>query len=193
MAEQTKEVIVEATGVVMDRFEQYFSAASSVIKEYGTDVVDLGLNVLRIEAAAEVISNVLTFIFFAIAAFLLYKKVPFGRLPKEDASSIDKEMVIKAVSKGYHDRSLKEDSIVRAWFGIDSSSVESGSHVPDTPSNGGGINFDSPLTRVKIIGIVILTMLSVFNLIGVVDVWSWIGILYPEVYAVHKAMIAISH
>lgn len=65
-----KEATVEATGMVLDKLDQYMQAAQDVITKYGGDAVDLGLTVLRIEAIAET----LTMIALVLMYVFVYKK-----------------------------------------------------------------------------------------------------------------------
>lgn len=125
----TEEQVVRLT----EKLEQYFNAAKEVLLEYGPDVAEFGLTVLRVEAAAELLPAIM----YAIIAFLLVKYADPRKLFAR----------IKDIPK-FDD----------ARFGL-------------------GL-----LGTFSLAGIATSIFLVVFYLL---NVWAWVGIFYPEAYAVH--------
>ena len=129
MSNETKEV-VELT---FDKLEQYFEAAKGVIEQYGGDVAEVGLNVLRIEAISE--------IFFPLAVILFL----FASLPL----------------------------MIRFGKWINQKAIDDRSE---------------PWEMIYIVHI-LLGIFFLIQLVSLLNLWAWVGIFYPELYAVHKFIL----
>ena len=158
----SKEKIVENVGTVSDKLVQYMDAAEQVITQYGGDAVNLGLNVLRIEAG----QHILTGIIFIVVAVILYKIIP--KSSKSYGSEIDKLIV-----KGYYKRGCVEDSKVREATGSDRTSYL-------------GTQWNEPYAFIPAALSVISVIVSAASLL---NVWNWIGVFWPQAYAVHKFLM----
>jgi len=132
VAEQAKETVEVLTPVVTsmgEKMAQYMEAAQNIITQYGGDVAELGLNVLRVEALTQIIPGIV----LLILAYPYYKIVSALYL---------------------HEVEKTGDGIASAIFG-------------------GALG----------IGLVIGTLISLFN------IWAWVGLFYPEMYAVHLFLL----
>lgn len=169
----TEDKIVENMGVVSDKLVQYMDAAEKVISQYGGDAVNLGLNVLRIEAAQGIAYGVIT----AILAIICYKMFPKGA-PNAEQDNLPED-IKKLIKKGYHGRTVSEDNkVAEATGDLRLSTLK------------GQVDWDDGYN--VIIGIV--SAISGFSLIiaaaiSLFDVWNWVGVFWPEAYAVHKFLM----
>lgn len=140
MAEKTTEVgkvVQEVADTVQDQMATYFDAAKAVMEQYGGDVVDLGLNVLRIEA----ISELSIFIMLPVLAYGFYKA-------GNKIMALHKAELLK--EKRYYD----------GWIGV-----------------------------VALLSWGVTASLAVSSVIGLFNIWAWVGMFYPELYAVHKFLL----
>ena len=143
MSEKTTEVgkaAQEVAEVVQDQMSAYFDAAKAIMEQYGGDVVNLGLNVLRIEAASELITPLCFFLISSVTLFI-------GR---KIHKSIDKEK-----------EKCKEENK----------------------------HFDDGIYGAPAIFYGVGTLVGVISTIALIDLWAWVGIFYPELYAVHKFLL----
>jgi len=122
----------------IDKFDQFLSAASKVMSQYGGDVAELGLNVLRVDAA----SNLVTPLVLLIVSLVYWVKVfPVHR----------EWNMVRQEAGGY---GSAENFVI-------------GYCVP----------------------VLIVACLTCLSVIGLLDAWIWIGIFYPEAYAVHLFLL----
>jgi hypothetical protein len=126
------------TEFAFDKMEKYFDAAQEVIDNYGGDAVELGLNALRVDAAAIIIPH-LVFIIVALI-FLKY--------------------LIPLMKTGW--REGREDG----WS--------------DFPAK----CFAGTISVFAATIALLANITDAFN-----NIWAWVGIFYPELYAVHKFLL----
>lgn len=120
---------IQVTGMVLDKMDQYMSAAQEIISKYGGDAVNLGLSVLQIEAAGYL------FIGFCLL-ILIYPTIRlFKFLAKKELE-----------------------------------------HAPDA---GASIIFGS----------IAVILLSVFSAVNLLNIWNWVGVFWPQAYAIHKFLL----
>jgi hypothetical protein len=134
--------IVENLGTVSDKLVQYMDAAEQVITQYGGDAVNLGLNVLRIEAGGHIF----------IGALLSYLSYIFYRIARVGLNATNAQM--------------REDNLFLEKV------YESDSETPCV-----------------IFGTVGTVVAAIFAGVGLFDIWNWVGIFWPEAYAVHKFLM----
>ena len=178
---ETKETVEFA----FDKMEQYFNAAKAVLDQYGGDVAEVGLNVLRIEAASELLAPLIATIIFGIIA-----RIALKGFTVVDVEKIKRELRA-ACSKGYSSRGPFADFLLGQYFGS-SADVNRGSKTPedidtavrDNPSWVWTINKIIRATVGGISGFVLF-----INIFGLINIWAWIGLFYPELYAVHKFIL----
>lgn len=132
VADTIEDKATTLTEFSMDKMEGFFDAAQKVLQQYGGDAVDLGLNVLRIDAFSQLLPGVL-----ALCVLFLTLKVanPIVKFKQADADN---------------------DSIA-------------------------GI--------VGVLGCVSLLIAGVVTFANLFNVWAWVGLFYPEIYAVHKFLL----
>lgn len=173
----SKETAVEATGMVLDKLDQYMSAAQTVIAQYGGDAVSLGLSVLRIESAGELLTGLVGILIM----YLAYKYRP------KAGQVIPAHFVNSLVGKTYSQRSSYEDTVVGVVTGSRSKTiVDTVNEDVVIPY----IDWDSPavIIRAVLCGIIGAggTVAAISHL---ANLWNWVGIFWPEAYAVHKFLI----
>lgn len=134
---QAKEVVVvaateatEALEFTFDKIEGYFGKVQEVVEKYGGDVANLGLNVLRIDAASHLISPLI--LFLVLLCFVKY--------------------VLRYIR---HIHSLGYEN---PWVFLQAFPI------------GYGISLS-------------------FQISELANIWSWVGIFYPELYAVYKFLL----
>lgn len=129
MTTQTQEII-EAVAPISDKLLQYITATEELLAKYGGDVADLALNVLRIDAAGNLLVG------FALLGVLLTIALN-----------------IKKVA-----------ALERAATGNSAATV--------------------------IFGIITLTTTGIFTTAKLFNIWNWVGLFWPEAYAVHKFILS---
>lgn len=77
-----EEKLIENMGVVSDKLVQYMDAAEKVITQYGGDAVNLGLNVLRIDAGVSALAWITGFL-LCISSALAFKALLKKYTPSE--------------------------------------------------------------------------------------------------------------
>lgn len=138
----TEDKVIENMGVVSDKLVQYMDAAEKVITQYGGDAVNLGLNVLRIEAAG----NLVVGIAWVLLIWPLFKSVQAG-LRTSDGEWRNKSTLVELL----HEIDAEVPAVLLGTIGM-------------------GVAIYQSLT-------------SLFY------IWNWVGIFWPEAYAVHKFLM----
>ncbi len=179
VADVVEQKAANLTEFSMDKMEQFFDAAQKVLAQYGGDVAELGLNVLRIEAASELILP-LVFVVAAIVVALNLRRM----------RSINCE-VLSILNKDYGARYSWDKDILKA-HNLDPHACFSGltqeqkDKVMATASPA-PFFADSNLPQ-AITGVATLVV-GLFSLSLLINLWAWVGIFYPELYAVHKFLL----
>jgi len=161
MAESTAELI-------FDNFNGYMEAAKRVIDTYGGDVADLGLLALRIDAASEIVLPAVFSFILAVVA-VKARNLIFRRVS-----------LYYVTTKGFAARSRYEDNFVNKFFNI-STNIVPDDKIEMAKSTFMPINWGSPLPYIPIV----LSAVSVGCAIKVINIWAWVGMFYPEAYAIH--------
>jgi hypothetical protein len=173
---EAAQTVGDATASLITHFDQYLQAASDVMSKYGGDAAQLGLSVLRIEAAGYLLTGLGALIIAALAFYFLPKRRVFT--PEEQ------EALIK---KGYSGRSGAEDRIVAKITG---STTTSGNYHGELKDIHLLPDYEDITVWLRTAGCVVtLGISSVVVLINLFDVWTWIGLFWPEAYAVHKFLL----
>lgn len=174
--EQTTDV-VEKIG---DKLVQYMDAAESIVTQYAGDAAELGLMVFRIQAMGEVVTPLILLVTLVIVAIIIYKRFC-------GPTRMSKDALISLIDRGYGGRSSNQDSIVKAFTG------NSGCNSVTTQiQNGPDMCETLAWTEARIVSSVICglcTLGAVLALIHVLNIWAWVGMFYPEAYAVHLLLL----
>lgn len=161
---------------ISGKFIEYMDAVEVAIKNNGEDAVDLGMSVLRIEAAHSLIIGI-----FALVIILIAYKMR----PKPANLNISKDDAEQVIQKGYTARSTEEDDIVYALTGS-----RSASKVPtdiDERLRNGFVDYDDTGVFIRLASVISVSAVSfIFMLVNLFDVWNWVGLFWPEAYVVHK-------
>lgn len=178
MSSNVKETV---TTLVSDKLIQYMDAAEKVITQYGGDAVHLGLNVLRIE----VLSNLFLMLYVIPLLLVAYWVRP---KPSGVPMSIPREKIEALIKKGYGSRSGAEDRIVASATGSRSTNT-----VPadlDERMAGNQIDWSQEESWIRLIVVTTCTVATIPILSkSILDVWNWVGLFWPEAYAVHKFLM----
>lgn len=167
---ETKE-IVEFT---FDKMETYFEAVKQVLEQYGGDVTDLSMDVLRVQAVAELLPNLIGFIGFAGLAYLSYKALfKYGKVDV-------KPLVLR--DKGSHDWDVNQ--LVLKCTGYEYTKEWKESYEATRYQWKESIGLFAPLSVLMLSG-----LLAGLNFSGLVNIWAWVGLVYPELYAVHLFLL----
>lgn len=184
----------EAAGLVdfsIAKLQEFFTAVEGVLQQYGGDVVDLGLAVLRIDAASQLLVPIFLVTTLPI---LLYKLWNYKVECTDDLSGL-----VIAVETNYVDRKRTQDLMIHRAFGVSSSCVigniaqvekarllESKPYGGPSPWKVSDLGDWAVFMFIAISTITIALVISLYNLI---NLWAWIGMFYPEAYAVHKILL----
>lgn len=177
----------ETTEFAVNKAAQYLDKIDELVREHGGDAADLGLTVLRVEAAGNIL--------YGIAGILLLWAVYAvwrGVVDRRSGYNYDEDEcdeLREALSRGYHERSSAQDALVERILGRLSTRVSKGTPVPPRTVVDGEIEYTDKTILVTlcvaIAGIVPVIMAS-----GLIDVWNWVGLFWPEAYAVHKFILS---
>jgi len=164
----------------IDKMEQFFDAAQKVLAQYGGDAVDLGLNVLRIDAVSQLFLPLITIIICAVVLIKL-----------SGATTVSGQYIKSLLIKGYDHRTGAQDNILLycgfskedIWdkFG-DTRQKEIEDMIYTIP-------FFSDANIPRVILFVLTSLASTFAVVELSNIWAWTGIFYPELYAVHKFLL----
>lgn len=175
MTEQVNET-KEVVELVFDRAEQYFEAIKQVVEQYSGDAAELGLMAMRIEAINELIipavcTGMLLYLFFVVAPRVF---------PQPNA-----EKLRMLILKGHSLRTLDEDKLVEKATGRREADDRWLENNPDKPLTAKDDDAFWMLVTARLaVGAFIF-----LGLTELLDVWSWAGIIKPELYAVHKLLL----
>lgn len=171
---------LEVADFAFTRMEGYFEAAKHVIEQYGGDVAELGLMALRIEAISILVPGILCFIGFGIISAKMLKKGVNITVEATKAS------IISASQISYTARNPLQDSLMSEYFG---SSCGTGKKSMEDLE---GMDIKPCYTFTHFIYLsagLMAGIVSFINIWTILDIWAWAGIVYPEVYAVHKFIL----
>lgn len=155
----------------VNKLEQFFSIAEDVMQKYGGEAVDLGLNVLRIDALSRLL---LPFVGVVVSIILIIVGIKYI-IPEK--RKYTKQFYDDLAAKGYGRRSIAEDALYGQLHRF-----------------AGQEEFDVCLwseSRMVLGGIygVITIIIAICSVINLLNIWYWIGIFYPEIYAVYKYIL----
>ena len=194
VADEVKEVMETITPVaesVSDKLAQYLTAAEEVINQYGGQAVDLGLNVLRIEAAASLFPQILVFPFLFFLSWKAYQMI------RQHGKDFDAETHMRRlIAKGYQKRDYYECELV----GLVTGSVRTSSIEDEVEFQKGVVTYAGEIHEKcaslsedqKIVGYIISASAFIIGSIvftHTLKIWAWVGIFWPEAYAVHKFLM----
>lgn len=182
-----------ATTNIVEKLEQYFDAASQVIAKYSSDAVELGLVAMQIDAASSLVPAIFA---MGVGIYAVRKCVIIMGTPPT------RDQVVAALSAGYYARSAEDNRVITAVTGQPSDQFvklpehkaeEVADHYMCQSSTGKyRISAASWFTQANAPYLAIAVPGSIFILFSafeVIDIWNWVGIFKPEVYAVHKFLL----
>ena len=156
---QAVDQVAEKAGSLSDlgveKLQAFFDLAEKVMAQYGGEAVDLGLNVLRIDAFSNMYGEL---IMLLVIAFTVKPVTAFMKKWFADCTAAATyELLEEGVERQrlYH-ISRTWDLTLRVFFGW---------------AMGG-----------------IYTAIALGNIVSL-NLWAWIGIFYPELYAVNKLVL----
>lgn len=173
---ETTNQTAEAVGIALDRFDNYMQSVGEIITEYGGEAVNLGLTVLRIDAAANL---AIGFLLLTIAYVLFKKVMPWCVLEYRKATIAGATRQNILSNKDIWDDKLSDE--IKDMFG----SVE----VFDQYQK----KFEQDAHTFPFVGSILSALVGICMLIAslfyVANIWYWVGIFYPEAYAVYKFLL----
>ena len=170
----------EVVEFAFDKMEKYFDAAKTIIEQYGGDVAELGLMALRIEAGKSILISTVVFLAFLYLANKFYrlstKQTDMNCLEALDSFSYDfeKRELIEKVTGVVVDYQVR----------IDSDTKEKLRNIKYIPSSEW-----SELRITLTIAAIVSSVVSSIAFLKLINIWLWVGIFYPELYAVHKFIL----
>lgn len=175
---------VKTTELILNKMDEYMVAAQGVIEQYGGDVAELGLNVLRVEVLSILIPSLILAIVFGVLAKKLYT------YSISKGTTIKAEVLKAALSVAYHNRHSEQDRIVKSYTGTHSSNVDPYpidklDTITDVPNPNTWDDFRIMWSLFAATSVVIGTVFA-YKLL---NIWLWVGLVYPEMYAVHKFIL----
>ena len=179
---KVNENIAEVLPALSDKLLQYLGATEELLAKYGSDVAEMALTVLKIEAAG----NLLTGLVALVICIAAYKS-----FPKATIKQYNKEYIETLIMKGFN-RSSREDSIVRSITG--SQHITTIPHnLDDTiiPASLPSIDWSLPSIAMKAIICGTVGSISLIVIANTLfSIWNWVGLFWPEAYAIHKFILS---
>lgn len=189
MAEETNstvEAVTNITDTLTTKITGYMDAIEQIVVQYGGQAGDLAINVMRIEAGSELVG---VFIWWTMA-YICYRLAKWG----------GKEYALLVACKEYRSECVDHEHAVtrhqRDEYGEMPDPVEvpallekmSETKIREKASACNKSNKDFAESMECVCGIVMLIFLGI-SAFWLCNLWAWIGMFYPEAYAVHKLLL----
>jgi len=166
----------------------------TILAQYGSQAADLAATYLRVDAFSH---SLFPFLIALVGLYLSYKILTFNSQNVDCIS--DYELLRQGLTKSYNNRRGGEDSCVSMYIGANSSSVrqyteeEADNIIERIKSNEEKIKpnlFTEPRVVYWIFALIGFVASSILGISSVFHMWSWVGMVYPELYAAHLAITA---
>jgi len=170
----------EVVEFAFDKMEKYFDAAKTVIDQYGGDVAELGLMALRMEAGGVLIKSLVVFCLFVYMANKAYRM----------SIHVDNISCWEAMIKTKYDFEKRDIVEYATGIRIDydmnitkdmEDALKKERYIKD-------IEWDEKRITYTIAS-ASFGLVSVLAAMKLLNIWLWVGLFYPQLYAVHKFIL----